>query len=109
MGDKQDQVQEHSELVEHLKKTYVDADGTRPTTIAICEAECKSRDLKCKIVDEKVAAMALRNGDRVVMVSFGMDDVQWNNFKQFFKENKEGVLTADALGKDGLHCRARWG
>merc|ERR1712130_872834 len=73
MGDKQDQVQEHSELVEHLKKTYVDADGTRPTTIAICEAECKSRDLKCKIVDEKVAAMALRNGDRVVMVSFGID------------------------------------
>ena len=55
-------------------------------------------NLRCKEVNSEEARIAVMKG-RPCLSTFKLDEKEWYNFKQFFKENPKGILTKKILEK----------
>uniref|UniRef100_A0A1I8I0H8 ribonuclease H n=1 Tax=Macrostomum lignano TaxID=282301 RepID=A0A1I8I0H8_9PLAT len=75
----------------------------RARTVEVLRTVCPEYRLQCKEVDERAALDAVI-AKRPVVARFHLTKSEWGSFRQFFKQNPEGILTQSDL-TGGLGAR----
>ena len=79
-----------------LREEFIKEGSRSASTFLVLQKMCPKYRLQCKQVKLKGAMEAITSG-RPVVATFWLSDDEWKIFSNFFRSNKEGILTEEEI------------